>query len=248
MLHFHPTNLFAVVEVLGLALCRFVGRCQHFRETCCLTLQGLKWQGMEIEGLYRIWRARAEGREPIRGREYGKGMWINKGAFRQVIGRGLGTEWGKRWKQPFSGLTGEHHVLVWSRFMFPLVANERLVWPTEGESILLVDVVGIELNLYHLADDLVHVSWHLGQNTTLALKMETACFSETLALTYKSTWCQNPRVQQQHNNNHCENLKSRLLTSLVHSPLLYKVKFFIKQVIKNVCLSLLQASTANHRH
>jgi hypothetical protein len=124
MLHFHPTNLFAVVEVLGLALCRFVGRCQHFRETCCLTLQGLKWQGMEIEGLYRIWRARAEGREPIRGREYGKGMQINKGAFRQVIGRGLGTEWGKRWKQPFSGLTGEHHVLVWSQFMFPLVANE----------------------------------------------------------------------------------------------------------------------------
>jgi hypothetical protein len=29
--------------------------------------------------------------------------------------------------------------------------------------------------------------------------METACFSKTLALTYKSTWCQNPRLHQHEN-------------------------------------------------
>jgi hypothetical protein len=29
------------------------------------------------------------------------------------------------------------------------------------------------------------------------LMMKTACFSARLALTYKSTWCQSPRLQQQ---------------------------------------------------
>jgi hypothetical protein len=38
---------------------------------------GLLCQGREVEGLYRIRRAKAEGREPIRGKEYGKRMWTN---------------------------------------------------------------------------------------------------------------------------------------------------------------------------
>jgi hypothetical protein len=42
---------------------------------------------------------------------------------------------------------------------------------------------------------------------TSALKMETACFSETSAPTCKYTWHQNPRPLQ-HDNNCCENLKS----------------------------------------
>jgi hypothetical protein len=29
------------------------------------------------------------------------------------------------------------------------------------------------------------------------LKMETVCFSETLAFTYESTWCQNPEHHHQ---------------------------------------------------
>jgi hypothetical protein len=42
---------------------------------------------------------------------------------------------------------------------------------------------------------------------TSALEMETACFSKTLVLTCKTTWCQDPR-QHIHHHNHCENLKS----------------------------------------
>jgi hypothetical protein len=37
--------------------------------------------------------------------------------------------------------------------------------------------------------------------------METVCFSETLASTDQSTWCQNPE-EHHHYRHHCENLKS----------------------------------------
>jgi hypothetical protein len=69
--------------------CGFVGWCWHFRETCCLHLQGLEWQGREIEGLYRTWRARAEGRESIRWRKCGNRMWNN----REPSGRLQGGVW-----------------------------------------------------------------------------------------------------------------------------------------------------------
>jgi hypothetical protein len=42
---------------------------------------------------------------------------------------------------------------------------------------------------------------------TLALKMETACFSEILASINQSTWCWNPK-QHHHNHHSHENLKS----------------------------------------
>jgi hypothetical protein len=71
-----------------LALCGFEVRCRRFGETCCLHIQGPKCQGREIEVLYRTWRARADGREPIRGSEYGKGMWTNR-APSGLVGSGV---------------------------------------------------------------------------------------------------------------------------------------------------------------
>jgi hypothetical protein len=43
--------------------------------------------------------------------------------------------------------------------------------------------------------------------TTSTLKMERACFSETLASTNQSTQCLNPK-EHHHNHHHHENLKS----------------------------------------
>jgi hypothetical protein len=48
----------------------------------------------------------------------------------------------------------------------------------------------------------------LGSIATSALKMETVCFSETLAPTNQSTWHQNPEEHHHHHPHHLENLKS----------------------------------------
>jgi hypothetical protein len=44
-----------------------------FRRNMSSPASGLKLQGRKVEGLYRIWWAKAEGREPISAKEYGKG-------------------------------------------------------------------------------------------------------------------------------------------------------------------------------
>jgi hypothetical protein len=67
---------------------------RRFGEICCQHFQGLKWQGREVEGLYRTWRARDEGREPIRGKEYGNWMRTNREPSGRLQ-RGGGTSSGK---------------------------------------------------------------------------------------------------------------------------------------------------------
>jgi hypothetical protein len=47
-------NFVMLMKSWVLVPCEFVGRCWHFRETCCCHLQGLKWHGRKVEGLYRI--------------------------------------------------------------------------------------------------------------------------------------------------------------------------------------------------
>jgi hypothetical protein len=66
---------------------------------------GLKWECREVEGLYTIWGAKDEGREPIREKEYGKGTRQYVGAIIQVEGGGEGQhkEWSKRRESPFQG-------------------------------------------------------------------------------------------------------------------------------------------------
>jgi hypothetical protein len=59
----------------------------------------------EGESLYTIWRARAEGSEPITGREYGSGMRTNRKPSGMLQGGGcVCVEWKKGRKRPFSGL------------------------------------------------------------------------------------------------------------------------------------------------
>jgi hypothetical protein len=45
---------YIVGEVLGSGAVWILMSMPRFGETCCLHLQGLKWQGREVEGLYRV--------------------------------------------------------------------------------------------------------------------------------------------------------------------------------------------------
>jgi hypothetical protein len=71
--------------------CWYIGRCKCFGDTFCHHFPGLKWQGRETGDLlvYRTRRARADGREPIRGKEYGTGIRTN----RELTVRSQGGAW-----------------------------------------------------------------------------------------------------------------------------------------------------------
>jgi hypothetical protein len=110
--------LTAIVTTLmkfwALMPCGFEGRFRRFGETYCLYLQGLKWQGREVDCLYRIWRAKAEGREPIKGKEYGIKMRTN----RVPSGRSL---------QSLKMETSCSSETLASTYKFPLRQNPRLL-------------------------------------------------------------------------------------------------------------------------
>jgi hypothetical protein len=100
------TNLFLKIMLIKswvLAPCELVGQCQRFGETRSLHLQELKWQGREVEGLYGIRTAKAEGREQISGRQYGKGC-EPKGSLQACYREGgwVGSGGGEE-SRPFQG-------------------------------------------------------------------------------------------------------------------------------------------------
>jgi hypothetical protein len=82
-------NLYnSIVEVMvfgAMWICRLM---PVFWRNMLSPSSGLKWQGREIKGLYRTWRARAGGREPLRGREYGNGMRTNREPSGRLLGGG----------------------------------------------------------------------------------------------------------------------------------------------------------------
>jgi hypothetical protein len=95
-------------------------------EKHCLHLTGLKLQGKEIEGLYRSRRARADGREPIRGKEDSIGIWSNREpTFRFQGGAWVGSGL-REGNGPFEGSPKCVVFLFGAGFLFPYVANERL--------------------------------------------------------------------------------------------------------------------------
>jgi hypothetical protein len=60
----------------GGGLCPFLNYTLAFALQLRISME--KSQGREIEGLYRTRRARADRREPIRGKEYGTRIWTNR--------------------------------------------------------------------------------------------------------------------------------------------------------------------------
>jgi hypothetical protein len=132
--------------------CRPIGRCQCFRETYCLHLQGWSGSGGKWRGLCRVGTREGLGSGPIWDKEWG-GRSKAIGSHQAGNGeRGAGRELERRnWS--FSGPTRRHHVLGESLFLFLQVANERLPLPTQGEAILPVHVVGMELDSYCFPDD-----------------------------------------------------------------------------------------------
>jgi hypothetical protein len=66
------------VQVLGFGAVWICRSLPMFRRHMLSPSSGDEVKSMELEGLYRTWRAKAEGREPIRERECGKGMRTNK--------------------------------------------------------------------------------------------------------------------------------------------------------------------------
>jgi hypothetical protein len=64
---------------------------------------------------------------------------------------------------------------------------------------------------------------------TSALKMETACFSETLSSTYKTRPCQIPR-QRQYYTDTCENLISQVTICFSQRILFYGLCYNIEQL------------------
>jgi hypothetical protein len=78
---------------------------------------------------------------------------------------------------------------------------------------------------------------------TSALEMEMACFSKTLVLTYKTTWCQDPR-QHTHHHNRCENLKSHF-SNFILQKITYAVDIAYcityrprSKMVQDVCIVL----------
>jgi hypothetical protein len=59
--------------------------------------------------------------------------------------------------------------------------------------------------------------WVLALVDSSALKMETVCFSETLASTDESTRLQNPEDHHHHHLHRRENLKSHVFTNIYYS-------------------------------
>jgi hypothetical protein len=79
-----------VNAVLGFGAVWYCRSLSTLRRNMLSPPSGLKWECREVEGLYTIWGAKDEGREPIRETEFGNATRKLVGAIFQVVGGGAG--------------------------------------------------------------------------------------------------------------------------------------------------------------
>jgi hypothetical protein len=84
-------------------LCGFVGRCQHFGETCCLHLQGLSDKAGKSRACIGSEERRLREANQSERRNMGKGFGPIGSLQAGCEGEELGREWSKKRNGPFQG-------------------------------------------------------------------------------------------------------------------------------------------------